>query len=100
VLWGCYHGALLVLHRQVQSLQRKFDWNPARRPGEPLSWLATVALVNLGWIFFRTNSIPERRPMLSAVLSPASYSARFLSGSLYALGLRTRRTTCDCAAGD
>jgi alginate O-acetyltransferase complex protein AlgI len=85
VLWGCYHGVLLVLHRQVQGLERKFDWTPRESLWTPLSWLATIALVNLAWILFRANSIAEGRRMFSAVVSPSSYSAHFLSGSLYAL---------------
>ena len=87
LLWGAYHGVLLVLHRQVEGLERKYDWEPPQVPWTILSWIATTSLVGLGWIFFRANSLPEARQMLSAVLSPGSYSARFLSGSLYLLVL-------------
>jgi len=59
LLWGCYHGVLLVLHRQLQRMQRKFDWEPAARFWIPVSWMATMLLINLGWIFFRANSLPE-----------------------------------------
>ena len=85
LLWGCYHGVLLVLHRQVQQAQRKFNWEPPAKFWTPLSWIATMALINLGWIFFRANSLPEARQMLSAALLPASYGSHFLSGSLYLL---------------
>ena len=89
VVWGCYHGVLLVLHRQVQQLQHKLetklDWTPSAALWTPVSWAATITLVSLGWIFFRANSLFEVRQMLSAVLSPASYSSHFLSGSLYVL---------------
>jgi alginate O-acetyltransferase complex protein AlgI len=85
VLWGCYHGVLLVLHRQVQQLQRKFDWTPPAALWTPVSWVATITLVSLGWIFFRANSLFEARQMLSAALSPATYSSHSLSESLYAL---------------
>jgi D-alanyl-lipoteichoic acid acyltransferase DltB (MBOAT superfamily) len=85
VLWGCYHGVLLVLHRQIQQLQRRFDWTPPPALWTPISWVATIALVSLGWIFFRANSLAQARQMLSAVLSPSNYSAHFLSGSLYGL---------------
>src|ERR1022692_353588 len=85
VLWGCYHGVLLVLHRQVQQLQRKFDWTPPATLWTAVSWVATIIFISLGWIFFRANSLVEARQMLSSVLSPASYFSRFLSGSLYAL---------------
>jgi alginate O-acetyltransferase complex protein AlgI len=85
VLWGCYHGVLLVLHRQVQQGQRKFDWTPPAALWAAVSWVVTISLISLGWIFFRANSLVEARQMLSAVLSPASYSTHFISGSLYVL---------------
>ena len=85
VLWGCYHGVLLVLHRQVQELQRRFDWTPPAHLWIPLSWIVTLSFVSLGWILFRANSLPEAGQMLSALLSPASYHSRYVSGSLYLL---------------
>ncbi|MGC1449865.1 MAG: MBOAT family O-acyltransferase [Candidatus Sulfotelmatobacter sp.] len=85
LLWGCYHGMVLVLHRQFQQVGRQFNWEPSASLWTPLSWMATMALVNLGWIFFRANSLPQARLMLSAVLSPASYRSHFLSGTLYLL---------------
>jgi alginate O-acetyltransferase complex protein AlgI len=85
VLWGCYHGVLLVLHRHVQQVQRKFDWTLPAVLWEPIAWLTTLSLVSLGWILFRASSLVEARQMLSAVLSPGSYSSHFLSGSLYVL---------------
>jgi len=85
LLWGCYHGVLLVLHRQVQQLQRKFDWTPPAIVWTPVSWITTMAALNLGWIFFRAKSLVETRQMLSAVVSPESYLGHFLSGSLYLL---------------
>src|SRR5664279_993683 len=85
IIWGCYHGVLLVLHRQLQQVKRKFDWTPAATFWTPTSWVATIGLISLGWIFFRANSLAEARQMLSAALSPTSYSSHFVSGSLYAL---------------
>ena len=87
LLWGLYHGVLLVLHRQVEALGRKFDWTPPERLWNGLSWIVTMCLVNLGWIPFRASSLSEARQMLSAILSPATYRAHFLSGSLYLLVL-------------
>jgi alginate O-acetyltransferase complex protein AlgI len=85
ILWGLYHGVLLVLHRQVQGLQRKFNWTPSSALWTPISGAVTISLVSLGWILFRAPSLVEARQMLSAVLSLSNYSTHFLSGSLYVL---------------
>lgn len=85
VIWGCYHGVLLVLHRQVQQLQRKFNWTPPPFLWLPISWVTTIALVSAGWIFFRANSSVQAEQMFGAILSPSSYSSHSLSGSLYLL---------------
>lgn len=85
LIWGCYHGVLLVLHRQIDALERRYDWNPPQGVWNLAAWIATIALVNLGWIFFRSNSPQQAGQMVSAVLSPSTYGRHFLSGSLYLL---------------
>ena len=85
VLWGCYHGLLLVLHRQVQQLERRFDWNPPEKAWGVASWIVTITFISLGWILFRANSTAQASEMFLAVVSPASYAVRYLSGSLYLL---------------
>ena len=85
VLWGLYHGMLLVLHRQVQQVQRNLSLEPPPRLWRAISWMVTIALVSVGWIFFRAASPTEARQMLSALASPASYGSHALSGSLYLL---------------
>jgi alginate O-acetyltransferase complex protein AlgI len=87
LLWGAYHGVLLLLHRLVDGLERKHDWTPPRIPWRVLSWVSTISLVNLGWILFRANSLHQAGQMLAAVLSPPSYLSHFLTGSLYVLVL-------------
>jgi alginate O-acetyltransferase complex protein AlgI len=82
LIWGCYHGALLVGHRVVQHVERRFEWHPPKI-WIPLSWCATAALISLGWIFFRANSLPQARKMLAALVTPVSYGSHFLSSSLY-----------------
>lgn len=85
LLWGCYHGVLLVLHRQVQHAKRSFDLDPPATLWTPISWFATMVLINLGWILFRGNSMTAARQMFAAVASPAGYGSHILSGSLYLL---------------
>ena len=87
LVWGAYHGVLLLLHRQVEGLERRFDWTPPRIPWAVLSWISTISLMNLGWIFFRSNSLTQASQMLKAVINPESYRAHFLTGTLYLLTL-------------
>ncbi len=92
LLWGTYHGILLVLHRQVQQLKRRFDWEPPAKLWSLVAWITTMTFISLGWVFFRAASWPQTREMLSAIASPASYGSHCLSLSLYAL-------VCALAAG-
>lgn len=87
LLWGLYHGVLLVLLRQLQQLERKWNWNSAAPLWTLCSWAATIALVSMGWIFFRAGSLAQARQMLIAVISPGTYSSHFLSSSLFLLVL-------------
>ena len=85
LIWGCYHGILLVLHRWLQQLQRRLAWEAPPKLSTPLSWITTAALISLGWIFFHASSTSQAGQMLSAIVSPAGYSTHFLSLSLYLL---------------
>lgn len=85
LIWGAYHGILLVLHRQVQQAERKYGWEPSHTIWTPLAWFVTIALVSLGWIFFRANSMLQAGTMLRAAISPRTYASHVLSPSLYAL---------------
>ncbi|MGB8887596.1 MAG: MBOAT family O-acyltransferase [Candidatus Korobacteraceae bacterium] len=87
LLFGCYHGVLLILHRQVQQVERKLDWQPSAKAWTALSWMLTMALISLGWLFFRAHSLAQSGEMFSALLSPASYSHHVLHSSLYLLVL-------------
>lgn len=85
VLWGGYHGVLLVLHRQAQVLQRRIKWKPSAVIGTLVAWAITITLVSVGWIFFRANSLSQAAQMLSALVTPARYLDHFLPKSLYLL---------------
>ncbi|MFZ0912588.1 MAG: MBOAT family O-acyltransferase [Candidatus Korobacteraceae bacterium] len=85
VLWGSYQGILLVLHRQLQALQRRLKWEPPAAIWTPISWVVTITLIIAGWTLFRANSLPQATQMLAAVASPASYVDHVLPRSLYLL---------------
>ena len=85
LIWGCYHGVLLVGHRLWQQVVRRLNWEPPGRLGGVLGWLVTAIFISLGWVFFRANSLLQARQMLSAIASPTSYASHLLSLSLYYL---------------
>ena len=83
LIWGLYHGVLLVAHRAVQQIERRFEWEPPQPLRNAVSWMVTMAFISLGWIFFRANSIEQAGEMLEAIASPSSYGSHVLSSSLY-----------------
>jgi len=85
LIWGCYHGVLLVGHRLWQQLERNLNWEPPEKLWSVLGWATTAIFISLGWIFFRANSLLQARQMLSAIGAPTGYSSHFLSSSLYYL---------------
>jgi alginate O-acetyltransferase complex protein AlgI len=86
LLWGVYHGVLLVLHRMVQQLWRNWGavvsdaWTTAG------SWAVTLLTISLGWILFRANDLHQALTMFRAALSPGTYT-RELPSSYYVLVL-------------
>ena len=85
LLWGIYHGILLVAHRGLQALARRWNWQTDAGPWVPLSWAASMFSLSAGWIFFRANSIQQAREMFAAIFSTSTYAVHSLSGNLYGL---------------
>jgi alginate O-acetyltransferase complex protein AlgI len=67
VLWGAYHGALLVAHH-VRAAQRPDPPEEARLrvAGQRL---ATFALVCVGWVFFRADSVEIALSLLGRLVT-------------------------------
>jgi alginate O-acetyltransferase complex protein AlgI len=87
LLWGIYHGLLLVAHRQWQELKKRigFEWSGIFATA--LSWLFTFSAVCIGYVFFRAESVHQAFAMLQAIASPGSYRHFALDHSFYAMTL-------------
>ena len=83
ILWGVYHGLLLVAHRVGQKVKRRISLPWADPVGGLLSWCATFLLVSLGWIFFRANDAGQAAVMLRAVVTPSQYGHSVLPADSY-----------------
>jgi len=74
VIWGLWHGLFLVVERITASNRRAREHR-----GGPLSWPVwshayTLAVVIVGWVFFRAETLPGAIAFLKAMagLSPAA----------------------------
>ena len=83
LIWGAYQGLLLVAHRKEQQVKRKLNFEWPLYWGTFASWALTFALVSLGWIFFRAQSLDQALVMLKAVFQPASYRQLSLRPNFY-----------------
>jgi alginate O-acetyltransferase complex protein AlgI len=83
MLWGTYHGILLVLHRQWQEFRKRidFEWSGIFAAG--LSWLLTFSAVCIGYIFFRAETLPQAFSMLKSIVSIHGYKQHSLDHSFY-----------------
>ncbi len=81
VLWGVYHGLLLVGHRLVEPLLKRIDpIDPVERAcWKGLRIVATFHLVCLGWLMFRAESVGQALGMLGAIVyHPSIPTAAYL----------------------
>lgn len=73
IIWGAYHGALLLL---LRYLGRPFDRLIGQKIAKPqfISWMLTFAAVNLGCLFFMDADISRLMMKLKAIITPWAYS--------------------------
>jgi alginate O-acetyltransferase complex protein AlgI len=82
LLWGAYHGLLLVGHRLWQRWAGRLG-KALSRWGGVVPWIFTFLSVNLGWVLFRAKDLVQARVMLRAVISPHAYSGSRLPHIYY-----------------
>jgi alginate O-acetyltransferase complex protein AlgI len=84
IVWGAYHGLLLVSHRIGQQVKRSlpFKWSPTL--GLAMSSVSTFCLVSVGWLFFRAHTLTQAMQMSRALFAPGSYADLSLPRTFYA----------------
>jgi alginate O-acetyltransferase complex protein AlgI len=87
MMWGIYHGCLLVVHRQWQEFRKRmgFEWSGALATA--ISWCLTFSAVCIGYIFFRAENIRQAVAMLKAIVALRSYTHLTLDHSFYVMTL-------------
>jgi alginate O-acetyltransferase complex protein AlgI len=84
VIWGAWHGLLLVLYWRIRGRWRSrlAPLGPRwQLPAAAAARALTLALVTIGWVFFRAASIPQALNFLRAMCIPhGSAGATLLPG--------------------
>ena len=71
VLWGFFHGSLLISHRVVKGWVERLEAPPlARRIGSIASIILMFHLTCYGWLLFRAGSFGQIAAMTAALLHP------------------------------
>jgi alginate O-acetyltransferase complex protein AlgI len=73
VVWGIYHGTLLIGHRAFQNLCKErptLDWFCQGFLGTTLRRGLTLLCVMFGWVLFRSTSLADAGMMFSHLLVP------------------------------
>ena len=73
IIWGAYHGGLLLLLRYLGRPLSRLSSNYVAKP-QFVSWLATFAAVNLGCLFFMDTDISRLLSKLKTLITPWAYS--------------------------
>ena len=71
VVWGIYHGALLIIHRLFKPFFDGLDRfrKLFTKPGwEGIKIVFFFHVVAIGWLFFRANSVGDALEMMQALL--------------------------------
>lgn len=83
LLWGVYHGFLLVAHRQIQALKKRTGLSLPPVVETSFGWVATFSFVSLGWLPFRAHDLGQAAGLLGATLSPQGYFELGLRPNVY-----------------
>jgi D-alanyl-lipoteichoic acid acyltransferase DltB (MBOAT superfamily) len=90
VIWGVYHGILLVAYRAAEqwALVRRLVAGPAAA-ARLLSWGVMFHITCYGWLIFRARSLGQIRDLTAAVVSNFAPASVNVSGLLVPLLLYT-----------
>lgn len=78
VMWGVYHGLLLIIHRAWT--ERAGSRMPDSLLGTAISRVVMFHLICAGWLLFRADSLGQVAVVLSAMTSAASLGALGIKG--------------------
>ena len=89
MLWGCFHGVLLIGHRAFQRLsvsRPRIQSALTSTGGTAFRIAATFSIVSAGWVLFRASSLSIAGTIFERMVIPAAGKTSPLQGlSLWVL---------------
>jgi alginate O-acetyltransferase complex protein AlgI len=73
MMWGTYHGLLMVLHRQWQEFRKRVGFEWSGLVPTLISWAVTFSAVSIGYIFFNAKTVPQAFGMLKSIVRLGTY---------------------------
>jgi D-alanyl-lipoteichoic acid acyltransferase DltB (MBOAT superfamily) len=90
ILWGIYHGLLLIAYRAGDRVDRVRAWLSAPGPlVRVLSWAVMFHLTCYGWLIFRARSVRQLADMSTSLVTAFTPSSVNIEGILVPLVLYT-----------
>lgn len=88
VIWGAYHGLLLVLYRRMERIPALRSWTSGQSAlARITSWFVMLHLTCFGWLIFRADSVGQIAGMTVDVLTAFNPGAVDVQGLLIPLML-------------
>ncbi|MGB7518947.1 MAG: MBOAT family O-acyltransferase [Spirulinaceae cyanobacterium] len=81
IIWGAYHGALLLLLRYAGRPFQRMMGNKSGGGSRFFSWALTFGSIILGCLFFMDTNISRLVTKLQTIINPTAYSLGNLTGA-------------------
>lgn len=91
LIWGAFHGILLVLHKEYQKLCEALGVAKTFATSNVYHWVSVVVtfhLVVIGWVFFRAEDMNIAMQMLSKMMMAPVDLLHFTASQLNILQIR------------
>jgi alginate O-acetyltransferase complex protein AlgI len=87
VVWGVYHGLLLLVNHLWIALPKPALPRACLAAGYVAARVATLTAVMVGWMIFRSPSIPVAKVFVRAMFRYREFEPCLQSGGMYALAI-------------
>ncbi|MBT3221977.1 MAG: MBOAT family protein [Proteobacteria bacterium] len=76
VLWGVYHGTVLIVHRLWRRIRPDFlVQGLARLPYSACAWLLMMVVTCVGWLLFRAETVPQALGIIESIFGGWEWTA-------------------------